>query len=60
MDGTCSQEYSVNARVPHGSIPGPMLFLLYINDLDDVVCNVVIYADDTIYSKSDQASDLCQ
>ena len=38
------------------------LFLLYINDLpDDVICNIAIYADDTIlYSKCYQASDLWQ
>ena len=29
--------------------------------LDDVICNIAIYADDTtIYSKCDQASDLSQ
>ena len=27
---------------------------------DDVVCNIVIYADDTIYSKNDQPSNLWQ
>ena len=38
------------------------LFLLYINDLlDDVICNIAIYADDTtLHSKHDQASDLWQ
>ena len=35
--------------------------LLYINDPpDDVICNVAIYADTTLYSKRDQASDLWQ
>ena len=36
--------------------------LLYINDLpDNVICNIVIYANDTtLYSKCDQASDLWQ
>ena len=40
----------------------PTLLLLCINDLpDDVICNIANYADDTtLYSKSDQASDLRQ
>ena len=58
LDGKSSLKYPVNTGFPPGSILGPTLFLLYINDLpDDIVCNIAIYADDTtLYSKCDQAS----
>ena len=61
LDGKSSQEYPVNVGDSHSSILGSTLFLLYINDLPDVICDINIYVDDTaIYSKCGQASDLWQ
>ena len=61
LDGKSSQKCPVNTGVPQGPNVGPTLFLLYINDVPDVICNNAIYADDTtLYSKFDQASDLWQ
>ena len=63
MNGNFSEKYPVNAGVPQGSILGrPALFLLYINGLlDDLICNIAIYADDaTLYFRCNQAPDLWQ
>ena len=57
--GSGWEEHAVYSGVPQGSIFGPTLFLLHINDVfHDDICNIAIYANDTIlYSKFNQASD---
>ena len=51
----------MNTQLMLEFLKAPFLVLLNINDPPDDICNIAIYADNTIlYSKCDQASDLRQ
>ena len=48
INGTMSSSLKVNCRVPQGSILGPLLFLLYINDMNAACnCKQFLFADDS-------------
>lgn len=51
LNGIESEWTDVTSDIPQGSVLGPVLFLLYINDISDTVNNIKLFANDTkLYS----------
>ena len=49
IDDKTSSQFEINSGIPQGSVLGPLIFLMFINDLPDYILDgeVFIFADDT-------------
>ena len=56
LDGKCSGWKIVTSGVPQGSVLGPILFIICVNDISDSLQNFCkIFADDTkVYAAVDK------
>ena len=54
LNNLTSNTLPLTYGVPQGSILGPILFTIYINEISEILsCNVVLYADDTVILHDD-------
>ena len=56
FDGVKSETQSMSCGVPQGSMLGPLLFIMLINDIDLQLnhCEIILYADDAVIYCADK------
>ena len=61
VNGCYSSWLPVRSGVPQGSVLGPLLLLIYVNDLHEAVChsNLKLFADDVALYKEVGSNDDC-
>ncbi len=63
INDTNSEQLNVSCGVPQGSILGPALFILYVNDMCNVSTTLksILFADDTnIFHTGDNLKEVCE
>ena len=62
FQSTCSERQSISGGVQQGSILGPMLFTIVMNDIAKEVkkCKILLYADDTVIFTSEKDSKIME
>ena len=61
-DGALSEIQTISCGVPQGSILGPLLFTLLINDIDENLrqCEMTLYADDSVLYVAGKTCDVIE
>lgn len=61
VNGITSREIDNEFGIPQGSILGALLFIIYVNDMPNILekCEIVLYADDTLIFTEGDTNEEC-